>query len=125
MGTAKIKDGIFTRFYYEVRRNKIQGIDDWTPFHPHTNNTFHDMVFVDREEFERGENYTSKNLFEAIIHNNLFEVVHTRRVMTYMDLLGVIGGLRSVLYSVFISIIFKNYILKNLILVDELLINTK
>ena len=37
------------------------------------------------------------------------EIVHTRKVLMYMDWLGIIGGLRGVLSSIFIGILFKGF----------------
>ena len=37
------------------------------------------------------------------------EVVHTRNVFNYMDWLGILGGLRNVLHTIFIGVVFKSY----------------
>ena len=48
-------------------------------------------------------------IFSAIMYHDGDKMIHERNVMIYMDFLGIIGGLRGVLSSFFIGVLFAGY----------------
>ena len=67
LGTARLKGGLVTYFEYDMRINKIHGLDGWTPFYPETHKIFHDIEFTNQEVYERGDNYQNQLIFRARI----------------------------------------------------------
>ena len=59
--------------------------------------------------YERGPNYKNKMIFRMQFYHDEDEVIHTRKVLMYMDWLGIIGGLRGVISTIFIGILFKGF----------------
>jgi hypothetical protein len=70
---------------------------------------FYDLVWENSEYFIRGPNPKNKLIVRCTFSNSINKIIHTRKVMDYMDWLGIIGGLRSVLTTIFIGVLFKGY----------------
>ena len=111
--TAKLKGGLYSWFGINLRKNKIEGLDDWYPLVRETNKFFYNTVTFVQEFYERGDDYKNMEIVSVTFSKDINQIVHTRRVMMYMDWLGIIGGLRSVLSTVFIGVIFKAFSNKN------------
>ena len=45
----------------------------------------------------------------ALVFNDNNKIVHKRVVMNYMDWLGVVGGMQSLLYSIFVGYLVNSY----------------
>jgi hypothetical protein len=94
---------------YNFRKNIIDGLDEWYPMYSNNKDrSFHDMRLVSQEVYERGESENSE-IMRANIFIDRDAKLHTRKVMMYMDWLGIIGGLRKVLDAIFIGIIFRGF----------------
>jgi hypothetical protein len=106
---ARFKSGLFESHLVKIRKNLIRGLDGWTPLYPYTDKSFYDVTNTVKQTIERGPNYKNEQIFEMEIHLDNDEVIHTRKVFMYMDWLGILGGLRNVLHTIFIGVVFKSY----------------
>ena len=91
--SARLRIGLLSDWKITIRNNYIIGQDGWHPLHPATDKHFHDVVKGSFEYYERGPGYTNMEIFSAVVYNDADKVIHSRKVMMYMDFLGIIGGL--------------------------------
>jgi len=63
----------------------------------------------DKEFYDRGDDYKNMAVASITFIKDNNKIVHTRRVFTYMDWLGMMGGLWKVLSGIFIRFLFKGF----------------
>jgi hypothetical protein len=108
LGTCPLKIGKFNYYVYNIRKNIIDGLDEWYPFFRQNERRFHDVSMIEHEVYERGESKNSE-IMRANFFINHNASVYTRRVMMYIDWLGIIGGLKKLLDVIIIGVIFKGF----------------
>jgi hypothetical protein len=109
VGSARFRTGLFENHKVNLRYNRLEGVDGWTPSYPKTDKFFFDTNIKTKYEIERGPNYKDAKIFEMNFYLDNDEIIHKRTVFVYMDWLGVIGGLRSVLHTLVIGVIFSGF----------------
>ena len=60
LGTSPLKIGKFHYFVYNIRKNIINGLDEWYPFFSQKDRRFHDVTMEEHEVYERGDSTHSE-----------------------------------------------------------------
>ena len=91
---VQLKAGIYSDVGYRFRENKYSKTDHWFPLMGESDETFYDCLHFSSDELNVDMNHTK--VAELFIRLKTDRMFHERRVFSFIDWLGSIGGIEEI-----------------------------